>query len=99
MKKGQSRDVLLRASRSRQVEVMGYTHAVQQTLPSFEAAVPTERRIEVRGSGGKTYIVTLNRFGKAGNHQCSCPDWIYRRGANGKCKHIMAALRTDKEVA
>ena len=98
-KKGQPRDVLLRASRSRHVKVVGYTHSFQPALPSMETKVAVnEKRMEVRGSTGKTYIVTLNRFQKDGNHQCSCPDWKYRRGANGKCKHIMAAIRTDKEV-
>jgi hypothetical protein len=82
------RDTLLRASRSRACASNILTASSQLTGGVVES------RIEMKSaSSNRTYIITLNRFGKDGNHQCSCPDWLYRRGAKGKCKHIMAALR------
>ena len=61
------------------------------------------RRFEVRKDGELVQEPYVVSFQSNGGHQCSCPDWIYRRR---ECKHIQGcvavferAVQTDLAIA
>ena len=51
-----------------------------------------QRRWQIAGSNGKTWVVSIDEFGNFG---CSCPDWIYRRH---ECKHIVHVRLNEKNI-
>jgi predicted nucleic acid-binding Zn finger protein len=55
-------------------------------------------KVRVVGSTGRIYTVAKDANGK---YSCSCPAWIFQRGARKDCKHIrsIAHLMTGKEAA
>jgi len=105
--KGNDRAILLRASRSKQVRVLGPVGGIQLPLP----AITLPEKVEVKASSGQnrfaphgTYRVYTPEFyakhpddrnGKlASGWFCTCADFLFRGSKEGrKCKHIMAVAR------
>jgi hypothetical protein len=72
------------------LEIRGTEYIVRQTATKRRIDV---LRYEVRKDAGdvitEPYVVSFqDAEGRSGG--CSCPDWIYRRGQKGDCKHIHA---------
>ena len=70
------------------LDIRGTEYIVRETRTKRNIDV---RRFEVRKDQGdvitEPYVVSFqDHEGRSGG--CSCPDWIYRRGQKGDCKHI-----------
>jgi predicted nucleic acid-binding Zn finger protein len=75
---------------SLRLDIRGTTYVVRQTTTKRRIDV---LRYEVRKDAGdvitEPYVVSFqDEAGRSGG--CSCPDWIYRRGQKGDCKHIQS---------